>query len=104
MQQPERLFMALICPSVDEVRCAQETIVGIETRYGFAFDARDLRLQQLWIYRADDPACYLVLKLEDIIERALEAVGPQCAPVVVSINCPVMRTRFPDFRTLPSSR
>ena len=80
--------MALICPSVDEVRCAQETIVGVETRYGFAFDARDLSLQQLRIYRADDPACYLVLKLEDVIERAFEAVRPR------------MRTRCCMYRSI----
>ena len=30
-------------------------------------------------------------------------IPAMCAPVVVSINCPVMRTRLPALRTLPSS-
>ena len=54
---------------------------------------------QCWF---DDPGKAdrnFVLKLEDIFERAVEAVAQRCVPVIASINCPVMRSRWPALRS-----
>ena len=47
---------------------------------------------------------HLVLKLEHVFERAVEAVGPEMrAGFARRSAAPVMRTRLPPLRTEPSS-
>jgi hypothetical protein len=50
-----------------------------------------------------DARCDVVLKLEDVFEQAVEAVGPEMRAGCASISCAVMPTRFPPLRTEPSS-
>jgi hypothetical protein len=65
--------------------------------------ALDVGLAQFWFDRAGDAGRDLVLQLENVVERAVEAFGPDVSAVVASTSCPVMRTRLPALRTLPSS-
>jgi hypothetical protein len=55
---------------------AQVEVIGAEAFGRLAAGALDLRLPQARFDRANDARGNLVLKLEDIVERAVEAVGP----------------------------
>ena len=53
--------------------------------------------------RFDDPGAgrgHLVLKVENVGERAVKPVGPEMR---ASISCALMRTRLPALRTGPGS-
>jgi hypothetical protein len=51
---------------------------------------------------AGDARCHLVLKFEDIFERALEMVSPEMRTGERVDSCAVMRTRLAALRTEPS--
>ena len=64
-------------PDIAQREGAQKEIIGNEAFGRLAAGALDLGLAQLGFGRADDPARHLVLKLENIVEGAVEAVGPE---------------------------
>ena len=55
---------------------AQVEIVGVEVVRPLALGPLDLGVKQARLDRADDTQCDLVLQFEDVVERAVEAVGP----------------------------
>ena len=55
---------------------AQIEIVGVETVRPLALGALDLGVQQARLDRADDAQGDLVLQFEDVVERAIIALGP----------------------------
>jgi len=75
---------------------AQIVIVGVEAVGALALGALDLGLLQPRRDCTDDAGGDEVLQIEDVVEIAVEAIGPQ-------VGCPVMRARFAALRTLPSS-
>ena len=56
---------------------AQIVVVGVEALGRLALGALDLRPLELRRDRADDARGHLILQLEDIVERAFEAVRPE---------------------------
>jgi hypothetical protein len=61
-------------------QAAEIMIIGIKTLGRLALGARYLGLLKRGGYDADDRGSYLVLKLENIIEPALETICPEmCA-------------------------
>ena len=82
---------------------AKIEIIGVEIVRAFPPGALDLRMLQARLDDADDSLGDLILELENVVQGAVEAVGPRCAPVSASINCLVMRSRLPALRTPPSS-
>jgi hypothetical protein len=64
-----------------EVRhAAQIVVVGVEAFGWLALRALDLGPLELRRNRADDGLGDLILQLENIVERAFEALGPQMRP------------------------
>src|SRR5262245_65982576 len=57
-------------------QAAQIVIVGIEIFGRLALRSLDLGALELRHDRADDAFGHLVLQLKDIVERALETIGP----------------------------
>jgi len=55
---------------------AQIQIVGTQILGGLAGGALHFRQQQLWLDGPGNATRYLVLKFENVIERAVEAVRP----------------------------
>src|SRR5205814_8555659 len=55
---------------------AEVEVIGVETFGRLAAGARDLGEAEARLDCADDVRCDLVLKLENIIESAVESVGP----------------------------
>src|SRR5262249_49368000 len=80
VEQFERLLMALPGPRMNAGLPAQVIIVRIEVPGGLALGALDFRPLKLGRNRADDALGHLVLELEDVLERAVETVGPQMRP------------------------
>jgi hypothetical protein len=56
---------------------AQEVVVGVEAPGRLALGAFDLRLLQLRRDRADHARRHLILQIEDVLETAVEVIGPQ---------------------------
>jgi hypothetical protein len=54
---------------------AQIKIAGAEACGRLARGALDLLLPQFRLDRTNDARCYLVLQVEDVVERAVEEVG-----------------------------
>src|SRR6266536_1192603 len=73
--------MALSAPRVNAGLPAQIIVVSVEAPGGLALGALDLRLFEPGRDRADDALGHLVLELENVLERAVETVGPQMRPV-----------------------
>ena len=103
LQQIDGLGDALVGVSVAQRQRAQIKVIGVEALGWLAGCALDLGLAQFQFDGTGDPTRHLVLQLEDVVEHTVKAVGPDIAPVVVSISWPVMRTRLPALRKLPSS-
>ena len=82
---------------------AQIVVVGVEAFGWLALRALDLGSLELRRDRADDGLGDLILQLENIVERAFEALGPQMRPSGRIDQLPVMRTLCAALRTLPSS-
>ena len=82
---------------------AKIVVVGVETFGWLALRALDLGPLELRRDRADDGLGDLILQLENIVERAFEALGPQMRPSGRIDQLPVMRTLCAALRTLPSS-
>jgi len=82
---------------------AEIVVVGVEIFGGLALRAFDFGQLQLRRDRADDVFTYLILQLEDVSEVPSKRSAQRCPPVVASMSCPVMRTRFVALRMLPSS-
>src|SRR5262249_15039376 len=82
--EDERLGKALFGVARELGQCAQIEVVSGEVRGRLAAGALDLGLTQLWFDRAGDAGRDLILQLEDVVERAVEAVGPD-----VSAGCRV---------------
>src|SRR5262245_56601851 len=59
---------------------AEVVIIGVEALCGLTLGTLDLRLLQLGPDRAYDVRSHLVLQIEDILQRAIEAVGPEMHP------------------------
>src|SRR5262249_15093903 len=72
----DRLRPAVLAHVMELSQRAEEEVIRIHALGRFARGALDLRLAQLWCYRADDARCEPVLQFEDIVERAIEMVGP----------------------------
>ncbi len=58
---------------------AQEVVVGVEALGRLALCAFDFRALKLVRDRADDALGDPILKLEDVVERTLVALGPEMA-------------------------
>src|SRR6516164_6526499 len=72
--------MALPGPGMNAGLPAQVIVVRIEAPGGLALGALDFRLLELRRDRADHALRHLVLELENVLERAVETVGPQMRP------------------------
>src|ERR1700739_2248352 len=57
-------------------RIAQIEVISGKVRGRLTVGALDLGLAQLWFDRAGDAGRDLVLQVENVVERAVEAVGP----------------------------
>ena len=77
MNSGQRLVDGLPGPRCRLRHAAQIVVVGVEALGRLALGALDLRLLELWRDRADDALGHPVLQLEDVLERAVEAVGPE---------------------------
>src|SRR5438128_2082912 len=61
----------------EEVQAADETLPGVEALRRLAPGPFDLRLLQLRRDRAEDAARDLVLQIENVLNRTIEAVRPE---------------------------
>ena len=77
-------------------------VVGVEVLGRLAASPFDFGLADRRLDRAYDAFGDLVLQVENVLDGAVELVRPEMAAAQASINWPVMRSRFPDLRTLPS--
>ncbi len=77
VEQPERVVVGVPRELMNACHAAQEIVIGIETFGRLAFGAFDFGLLQLRPDRADDARRHLVLQIEDILQRAVETVGPE---------------------------
>src|SRR5215471_7549906 len=59
---------------------AEVVIIGVEALCGLTLSTLDLRLLQLGPDRTYDARSHLVLQIEDILQRAIETVGPEMRP------------------------
>ena len=59
----------------------QDKIIGIETVRALAFYTLDLGQPQARLDRTDDRQGYFVLKCEDIVGGAFEALGPDMSAI-----------------------
>src|SRR5262249_59677688 len=62
---------------VEARKPAQEIVVGVEILSPLAFRALDLRLRKPWSNLTDHLRRDLILKVEDVPERAVEAISPK---------------------------
>ena len=74
--EDECLGNALIGIAIVLRQCAQIEVVRGEVRGRLTAGALDLGLAQLWFDRASDAGRDLILQFENVVERAVEAVGP----------------------------
>ena len=79
-QKYKRFCRAIWHPGIDVGLSLQHEIIGIEAIWPLAFDALDFRAAQARLDRADDRERDLVLKGENIVERAIVAFGPDMSP------------------------
>ena len=103
-RQPDRLRHALAVSFVRLRLGAPVKIVGVKRSGRFANGALGFGNAQPRFDRADDAARHPVLQFEDIVEGAVEAVGPDMRARRRVNQLPAMRTRWPAFLTEPSSR
>ena len=82
---------------------AQKEVIGSEALGTLASRAFDLQPPHAWFDDADDAIGDLVLKVENVLERAVEIVGPEVSPGLGLDELAVIRSRAPALRTLPSS-
>jgi hypothetical protein len=78
---------------------------GAAMRWTFT-DIKPDSFHWMFQFRRDctnNTCCYLVLKFEDVLISPSKRSAQRCVPVEASMSCPVIRSRFPDLRTLPSS-
>ena len=66
-------------PRIDVGLSLQDKVIGIKAIGPLAFDALDFGPTQARLYRADHVQGDLVLKRENIVERAVKSLGPQMA-------------------------
>src|SRR5262249_38406322 len=99
----DRLGKALFGKAIGSGQRPQIEVIRIEIPCALARRALDLRQAQARFDRSDDGRCHPILQFKNVVQQAVDAVAQMCAPVAASINCPVMRTRLPALRTLPSS-
>ena len=103
LEQSESLENPLFCYRKEGRKRAQVEIVGAEVGRRPRGGAAHLRRLQCRLDHPGDADRDLVLKFEDIFQRAVEAVSPEMRAGRASISCAVMRTRLPALRTEPSS-
>jgi hypothetical protein len=61
----------------EEMEPADEALPGVEALRRFALCPIDLRLLQLWCNGAEHAARNLILQIEDVLDRTIEAIRPQ---------------------------
>jgi hypothetical protein len=76
LQQRNGLPHALVGVGVSQCQGTQIEVIGIEALGRLAACALDLGLPQLGLDRAGDAGCDLILQIEDVVERAVEVIGP----------------------------
>src|SRR5262249_18514129 len=69
--------MALPSPRMKVGLPAQVIVISVEAPGRLALGALDLRLLQLRRNRADHASGHLILELENVLQRAVETVGPE---------------------------
>lgn len=96
--------MRRFCPIIrpPERHGPEVTLVSAEVRRRLALGAFDFRSLDTRGNSSNDLLDYFILQGEDILQSAVKRSAQRCAPVSALINCAVMRTLPPAFRTLPS--
>ncbi len=74
--EDDRFAKAVFGIPVGLCQCAQIKVVGRKVRGRLARGAFDLGLAQFWFDRTGDVGRDLILQIENVVERALEVVGP----------------------------
>src|SRR5207248_9805074 len=75
-EQLDRLGKILVTSMVNPRQRTQIEVVGVEAFGRLSRGALDLRTTQLGFDRASNARCDLILQLENVVERAVEAVSP----------------------------
>ena len=79
-EQLQRIAGGVAGHPVRAGHAAQEIVVGVEALGGLALGPLDLGLLQLRRDRADHARGHLILQIEDVLELAIEVIGPQMRP------------------------
>ena len=77
VKQAQRFVVGFASPFVQTGQCAQEIVIGVKIFSLLAFGPFNLHLLEPGRDLADDLGSDTVLKIEDVLQRAVELVGPK---------------------------
>src|SRR5262249_39418309 len=105
----QRLAVGFASPTMDARQAAQEVVVSVEAFGWLASGALNLGLSQAGRDRANDFCRHLVLEVEDVLQGAVETVGPQLHAVrpVDELPCnahPVSRLAHAAFKHIADTK
>jgi len=86
----------------EKIQAAQVGVVGFGIDLMGTGEPELLLWRQFDLYRSGDGSCPLSLQRQHIVNVSLILLGPKVAVGGCWMSCTVMRTLFPERRTVPS--